>query len=76
MLDIYPARELPIEGVSSATIFEQMRNPHKRLVNKANLLEVLAEMQPEVLLTMGAGDIDTFTGKIGEVMSEFEDSKI
>lgn len=76
LLDIYPARELPIEGVSSATIFEQMRNPNKRLVNKANLLEVLAEMQPEVLLTMGAGDIDTFTGKIGEVMGKFEDLKI
>ncbi len=77
LLDIYPARELPIEGVSSATIFEQMRNPSKRLVTKANLLDTLAGMQPEVLLTMGAGDIDGMVGKIGELMMRgFEDLKI
>jgi len=73
LMDIYPARELPIEGVSSATIFDQMRNPNKRMVNKTNLLETLTELQPEILLTMGAGDIDGIVGKIG---GWFEDLKI
>ena len=58
LLDIYPARELPIEGVSSATIAGLMqRKP--TLCSKAELPDLLQQRRPEVLLTMGAGDIDT-----------------
>ncbi len=70
LLDIYPARELPIEGISSATIFDQMRNPNKRLVDKTNLMTALQDTDTDVLLTMGAGDIDAFTGKIRDLMKQ------
>jgi UDP-N-acetylmuramate--alanine ligase len=66
LLDIYPARELPIEGVSSAALLEKISHPAKRLVSKAELPEVLATLKPEVLLTLGAGDIDALVEPIRE----------
>ena len=59
LLDIYPARELPIEGVESNIIFDKMKNPNKTLVNKGNLVEQLNKEKTEVLLILGAGDIAT-----------------
>lgn len=70
LLDIYPARELPIAGVSSEMVFELMQNPNKRLVSKTNLLAALAATETDVLLTMGAGDIDTFTASIAEALEK------
>jgi len=70
LLDIYPARELPIAGVSSEMVFELMQNPNKRLVSKTNLLAALAATETDVLLTMGAGDIDTFTAPIAEALEK------
>ncbi len=64
LMDIYPARELPIEGVTSERIFERMKNQNKKMVSKVTLMETLKEYKPEVLMTMGAGDIDTFVPKI------------
>ena len=58
ILDIYPARENPVAGVSSALIFDKMKIKHKKLCNKENLLTELAAVKHEVLLTIGAGDID------------------
>ncbi len=60
LMDIYPAREKPIAGVTADIIFEKMKNPNKILVSKKQLLQVLDDREIEVLLTMGAGDIDTF----------------
>jgi UDP-N-acetylmuramate--alanine ligase len=60
LLDIYPAREVPIPGVSSELIFNRINHPNKALLNKNNLLEWMkTQPRPEVLLTLGAGDIDT-----------------
>jgi UDP-N-acetylmuramate--alanine ligase len=59
LLDIYPAREQPIEGVDAALIFDQVEIKEKVLIKKDQLVRVLRERDPEVLLTMGAGDIDT-----------------
>ncbi len=64
LLDIYPAREAPVEGVDSRLIFDQTDMADKVLINKEQLLLVLEERQPEVLLTMGAGDIDQFVEPI------------
>ena len=64
LMDIYPARELPIEGVSSRIIFEKMENPSKVLVAKSNLMEELKGRDIEILLTLGAGDIDVFVQPI------------
>jgi UDP-N-acetylmuramate--alanine ligase len=67
MLDIYPAREEPIPGVSSGMIFEKLTNGgEKILCTKNQLLRVVAEMKPEVLLTMGAGDIDQLVTPLKE----------
>ncbi len=75
LMDIYPARELPIEGVTADIIFNKMKNPHKTLVTKQNLMETLRKHQNtegaafEVLMTLGAGDIDTFVKPIKDLLS-------
>jgi UDP-N-acetylmuramate--alanine ligase len=58
LLDIYPARELPLEGITSAALLEQIQSPSKQLCSKDELAERISAMHPEVLLTLGAGDID------------------
>lgn len=58
LLDIYPARELPIEGVTSKMLLDKVRLTHKELCAKADLLEKMRDRHPEVLVTIGAGDID------------------
>ncbi|MDP4238833.1 MAG: UDP-N-acetylmuramate--L-alanine ligase [Bacteroidota bacterium] len=58
LLDIYPARELPIKGVDSELILRDVKLKNKTLCSKENLLPLLKEKQLEVLVTFGAGDID------------------
>ena len=64
LLDIYPARELPIDGVDSQMLLEMVTIPDKKLCSKEGLVEELVRMKPEVLLTLGAGDIDQLVGPI------------
>lgn len=59
LLDIYPAREQAIPGITSATIANLMKNPNVNLINKKDLLNLLKTKDIQVLMTMGAGDIDT-----------------
>ena len=59
LLDIYPARELPIEGVTSDIILSKVKLSNKTLCSKENLLPLLKEKEIDVLVTFGAGDIDT-----------------
>ena len=66
LVEIYPARELPIEGVSSQIIFDQVTSPVKRLTTKAELIDTLRSLEFDVLLTVGAGDIDTYIPRIVE----------
>ena len=63
-MDIYPAREEPIEGITSEIIFERLSTENKELVTKESLMERLKEKKIEVLMTLGAGDIDVFVPKI------------
>jgi len=58
LLDIYPARELPIEGVSIQTIVEKMGNPNVTVLSKEGLVAYVAAAKPELFITAGAGDID------------------
>ena len=58
LLDIYPAREKPIEGITSDYLLSLIKNENKKLVKKEELVDELKQNKPEVLLTMGAGDID------------------
>ncbi len=64
LLDIYPARELPIEGVTSKIIFDKMKNSNKIMLSKNELIDRLRELKLEVLLTLGAGDIGAMTKDI------------
>lgn len=57
LLDIYPAREEPIEGITSAWLLDKIRNPNKKLITKQNLINEITNCKPDVLITMGAGDI-------------------
>lgn len=68
LLDIYPARELPIPGVSSALILEKMKNPQKSLLSKPEVLQKLSEHKPDIFLTMGAGDIDLMVEPIEKIL--------
>lgn len=68
LLDIYPARESPIEGVSSYMLLEMIDNPNKMLVSKEYLPELLADFSSGVLLTLGAGDIDRLVEPIKNIL--------
>ena len=69
LLDIYPARELPIEGVTSKIIFDKI-TCKKHLVSNAELLEAVKTNQPKVFLTLGAGDIDLLIKPIKEILEK------
>ena len=58
LLDIYPARELPIEGVTSALILDLMKLENRQILSKQAAIDKVRSEQPELLLTVGAGDID------------------
>jgi UDP-N-acetylmuramate--alanine ligase len=68
LLPIYPARELPIEGVDANMICQLMTNK-KMICEKCDLLKVIADKKIEVLLTLGAGDIDQFVAPIKELLN-------
>ena len=64
LLDIYPAREKPIEGVTSEMLLEKVRTKNKKLVLKKELVQELKGRELEVLVTLGAGDIDALVEPI------------
>lgn len=68
LLDIYPARELPIKGVSSKIIFDKIQNNAKLLLSKDELLKRIASNKPELLVTLGAGDIGLLTVQLQKIM--------
>lgn len=57
LLDIYPARELPIEGVTSEWLLSKINNKHKKLVSKSEVVSTILASDAQVILTIGAGDI-------------------
>lgn len=68
LLDIYPARELPIPGVTSKIIFDDITTPDKLMIHKDNLTETIKSRNFEILLTVGAGDIcDTLPALVDAV---------
>lgn len=67
LLPIYPAREQPIPGITSEYLLSLIDNPNKRVLSKEELLPYLQTHKPEVLLTIGAGDIDRFVEKIQQL---------
>ena len=68
LLDIYPAREEPIPGVTSEMIFKDVTAPEKVLIKKEELMELLAEEPVDVLATFGAGNIDRYIEPITKLL--------
>lgn len=68
LLPIYPAREKPISGITSDTILGKISKQDKYYVEKEQLLPLLKTLQPELLVTLGAGDIDIFVEPITEMI--------
>ena len=71
LLDIYPAREAPIPGVSSRLIYDHLRpGIQKTMCHKEALLELLKSKPVEVLITLGAGDIDNYVPQITQLLKD------
>jgi UDP-N-acetylmuramate--alanine ligase len=70
ILDIYPARELPIEGINADMILQRMKLENKRRISKQGVLNVIKEEKPELLLTVGAGDIDTLVQPLKQILED------
>ena len=64
LMEIYPARELPIPGITSSALLEKVTCKEKQICQKEELLDVLRNIKPELIVTMGAGDIDRFVPQI------------
>jgi UDP-N-acetylmuramate--alanine ligase len=70
LLPIYPAREKPIEGITSELIFNKMKSGNKRMMVKEDIPGKLDTRKLDVLLTIGAGDIDTLVKPIEEKLKK------
>ena len=69
LLDIYPARERPIEGITSAALLEKVPMNDKKLCPKSELISLIDSEKPELLVTMGAGDIDRFVEPLEKLIA-------
>lgn len=70
LLEIYPARELPIEGVNATWLLEKITSKSKQLVSKENVLTSIKDSDAEVYITIGAGDIGEMVKDIKKVLNE------
>lgn len=68
LLDIYPAREHPIDGVNSEALLAQVPLPDKQILSKEDLPEWIEKESPELLATIGAGDIDRLVEPIKKIL--------
>ncbi len=70
LLDIYPAREEPIAGITSEWLLGKIQNRNKKLISKASLVDEIKKQNTDVLVTMGAGDIGL---QVAEIKKELQD---
>ena len=70
LMDIYPAREEPIPGVTSDMLFKDITSPVKIRCSKKDVMQKLEDLDIELLATVGAGDIDTFVKPIKEMLTK------
>lgn len=69
LLEIYPAREKPVSGVSSAMILDKIKKPNKRILDKKELLSYVNGFENDIFLTIGAGDIGLLASKIEKIFN-------
>jgi len=72
LLPIYPARELPIEGVSAETIARRMKRIKPEIIEKNKIVETLSARKPALLVTAGAGNIDTLVEPIKKMLEQHD----
>jgi UDP-N-acetylmuramate--alanine ligase len=70
LMEIYPAREKPIPGISSSMLLEKIHGPKKSLYSKTELVEKVVQHEFDILLTMGAGDIDQLVEPLEKGLKE------
>ena len=70
LVEIYPAREMPIPGISSEALFDVIEHPQKWITEKKNLLELLRRLDLDVVMTLGAGDLDMMTEDLVQMIKE------
>lgn len=70
LLDIYPARELPMEGINSQWLMNKISNPNKKLVMKDNLIPTILASDATIIVTIGAGDIGEMVPLIKKALDE------
>ena len=70
LLDIYPAREVPMEGITSQWLMDKMTNDNKKLVNKNDLVPTILASDATVIVTIGAGDIGELVPTIKKAINE------
>ena len=70
LLDIYPARELPMEGITSSWLLDKIQNNNKKLVSKKQLIPSILESDATVIVTIGAGDIGELVSSIKKAINE------
>ncbi len=68
LLPIYPARELPMEGVNSEMVLNKMKINNKQVLDKEQVLDWIKNNKTELLITAGAGDIDTLVEQIKNIL--------
>jgi UDP-N-acetylmuramate--alanine ligase len=68
LLDIYPAREVPMEGITSDLLLEKMTNEHKKVVSKLDLIPLILKSEAKIIVTIGAGDIGELVQPIKEAL--------
>ena len=69
LLDIYPAREVPIEGITSEWLLSKIKNRNKRLIEKSELISAIKASNAQVIMTIGAGDIGEEVKHIKKALS-------
>lgn len=70
LMEIYPARELPIEGVDSNWLLRKVQLERKRVVSPQGVLSIIEEEEPELIVTVGAGDIDRLVKPIKTILEK------
>ena len=69
LLEIYPARELPIEGVDSEWLLGKIKSPIKKLISKSEIVREITDLGYPVFITIGAGDIGVEISQLKEKLS-------
>jgi len=68
LLDIYPARELPLEGINAQFLLDKITLESKRVIEKDGVIKYVRDEKPELILTVGAGDIDTIIEPVKKIL--------